>query len=103
MATMITKLKPVAPRFSAARCRKSQANRTKNRLGERSRGIDLLLGGGLDCGSSTLIIGPAGAGKSSIALQYAAAAAERRENALVFSFEESLSTMFSDRKGSVLI
>jgi circadian clock protein KaiC len=62
-------------------------------------GIDLLLGGGLDCGSTTLIIGPAGAGKSSIALQYAAAAAERGESALVFSFEESLSTMFKRSRG----
>jgi len=62
-------------------------------------GIDLLLGGGLDRGTSTLLIGPAGSGKSSIALQYAAAAAERGEKALVFTFEESLTTIFRRSHG----
>jgi circadian clock protein KaiC len=56
-------------------------------------GIDALLGGGLDRGTSTLIIGAAGSGKSSIALQYAFAAAERGERSLLFSFEERLHTM----------
>ncbi len=62
-------------------------------------GIDRLLGGGLDRGTSTLVIGPAGSGKSSIALQYAAAAAERGESALVFTFEEGLTTMFKRSQG----
>lgn len=62
-------------------------------------GIDLLLGGGLDLCTSTLIIGPAGSGKSSIAVQYAAAAAERGENALVLTFEEGLATLFKRSRG----
>ena len=61
--------------------------------------IDLLLGGGLDRGTSTLIMGSAGAGKSSIATQYAAAAAARGERALVFTFEESLATMYKRSQG----
>ena len=52
-------------------------------------GIDALLGGGLDLGSSTLIMGPAGVGKSTLASQYAVAAARRGENVAMFIFDES--------------
>lgn len=52
--------------------------------------LDNLLGGGLDRGSSSLLMGPAGAGKSSIALHYAVAAANRGEQVAIYSFEESL-------------
>ncbi len=51
--------------------------------------IDALLGGGLDLGSSTLIMGPAGVGKSTLATQYAVAAAERGERSALFIFDES--------------
>jgi circadian clock protein KaiC len=51
--------------------------------------IDALLGGGLDRGSSTLIMGPAGVGKSTLATQYAVAAAKRGERAALFIFDES--------------
>ncbi|HET7711996.1 MAG TPA: ATPase domain-containing protein, partial [Thermoanaerobaculia bacterium] len=51
--------------------------------------IDALLGGGLDLGSSTIILGPAGAGKSSLAAQYATAAAKQGEIAAMFIFDES--------------
>lgn len=54
--------------------------------------LDQLLGGGLDSGTSTLLMGPAGCGKSTIAAQYAVAAAERGENAAVFTFDETLAT-----------
>jgi circadian clock protein KaiC len=52
-------------------------------------GIDALLGGGLDRGTSILLTGPAGAGKSSVAVQYAVAAAKRGERAALFIFDES--------------
>jgi circadian clock protein KaiC len=55
--------------------------------------LDRLLGGGIDVGSSTLLAGPSGAGKSTIALQYALAAAQRGEHAVVFSFDESRTTL----------
>lgn len=51
--------------------------------------VDALLGGGLEMGSSTLIMGPAGVGKSTLATQYAVAAANRREHAALFIFDES--------------
>jgi circadian clock protein KaiC len=50
--------------------------------------LDLLLGGGIDRGTSTLLIGPAGSGKTTVALQYAAAAAARGDHAAIFTFEE---------------
>jgi circadian clock protein KaiC len=61
--------------------------------------LDELLGGGLDRGSSTLILGPAGSGKSSIAAQYAAAAAERGERAASFIFDEGANTYLTRAAG----
>jgi circadian clock protein KaiC len=56
--------------------------------------LDRMLGGGLDFGTSTLILGPAGTGKSSIAIQYAVAAAKRGERAALFMFDERLGTVY---------
>ena len=53
-------------------------------------GLDELLGGGLDRGSSCLILGPAGTGKSLIALYFALAAVARGERAALFIFDEEL-------------
>jgi circadian clock protein KaiC len=55
-------------------------------------GLDALWGEGIDRGTSTLLMGPAGSGKSSIAMSYAVAAARRGENAAVFLFEEWIRT-----------
>ena len=55
-------------------------------------GLDELLGGGLHSGTSTLLMGPAGCGKSTIASCYAVAAARRGERAVVFTFDETLTT-----------
>jgi circadian clock protein KaiC len=55
--------------------------------------LDSLLGGGPDRGTSTLLVGPAGAGKSTIAVQYAVAAAQRGDHAVVFAFDESAATL----------
>ncbi|HEU4521513.1 MAG TPA: ATPase domain-containing protein, partial [Thermoanaerobaculia bacterium] len=52
--------------------------------------LDQMLGGGVDRGTSTLIMGPAGSGKSALATQYAVAAARRGERAAMFFFEESI-------------
>ena len=54
--------------------------------------LDRLLGGGLPAGTSTLLLGPAGTGKSTIASQFAAAAAARGERSAVFVFDENLGT-----------
>ena len=48
-----------------------------------------MLGAGIDRGTSTVIMGPAGSGKSALTTQYVAAAARRGEKAAMFMFEES--------------
>ena len=50
--------------------------------------LDKMLGGGLDRGTSTLLLGPAGTGKSVVAAQYACAAARRGEKVAIFGFDE---------------
>lgn len=52
------------------------------------RELDALLGGGLDRGSATLLVGPTGSGKSVLASQLAVAAAERGEHVEIFVFDE---------------
>ena len=61
--------------------------------------LDKLFGGGIPRGSSTLVIGPTGAGKSSIAMQYAYAAAKRGDRAIVYAFDEVLRTAKARAKG----
>lgn len=79
----------VFPRLVAAE------SRTDGGHGAASTGIpklDALLGGGLDRGTSTLFIGPAGAGKSAIATQICVAAAARGEHVTMYLFDEGLDT-----------
>src|SRR6202044_2019122 len=52
--------------------------------------LDALLGGGIERGSSTLVLGPAGTGKSTFALQFVFAACKRGEKAAFFVFDEEL-------------
>ncbi len=61
--------------------------------------LDTLLGGGIPRGSSTLLMGPAGSGKSSIAIQYAIAAMNRGEVAALFTFEEGTGSLYSRTLG----
>jgi circadian clock protein KaiC len=55
--------------------------------------LDQLLGGGLERGTNALLIGAAGVGKSSLALTYAIAAADRGEHAVFFAFDEGRGTV----------
>jgi len=52
--------------------------------------LDALLGGGIEQGSSTLVMGPAGSGKSLLTVQFAVSAALRGEKAALFIFDEEL-------------
>jgi len=61
--------------------------------------LDTLLGGGLDSGTSTLLLGPAGCGKSTIAARYAVSAAEQGGCAALFAFDETLATLVIRGKG----
>jgi circadian clock protein KaiC len=57
--------------------------------------LDALLGGGPRRGTSLLLMGPSGSGKSSVATRYALAAAERGERAFIFAFDESAAMLRS--------
>jgi circadian clock protein KaiC len=61
--------------------------------------LDALLGGGIERGTSTLIVGAAGTGKSSVAAQFVAAAAARGQRAALFIFDESVNTLLSRAEG----
>ena len=50
--------------------------------------LDQLLGGGLDAGTGTLFMGPAGSGKSTVAAMFASRAAHQGHKALYFAFDE---------------
>ena len=62
-------------------------------------GLDQLLGGGIERGTSTLIVGSAGTGKSTIAAQFCAAAADRGQRAAMFVFDENRDTLLKRTKG----
>lgn len=61
--------------------------------------IDALLSGGLPRGSSTLVMGPAGSGKSTIATLYAMAAAKRGEHCSILLFDESAESHIARSRG----
>ena len=61
--------------------------------------LDNLVGGGLDRGTSTLLLGPAGCGKTSIALRWLTTAAEHGEKAAAFIFEETTNTLLGRAAG----
>ena len=61
-------------------------------------GLDKLFGGGLDRGTTTLILGPAGTGKSSLAIQYAVKMAAQGERSAIFTFDETRAVMLTRAK-----
>lgn len=68
-------------------------------LGSGLPALDALLGGGVERGSSVLILGPAGTGKSLVALSFIAAAIARGEPAAMFVFDEELGLLFQRALG----
>jgi circadian clock protein KaiC len=60
--------------------------------------LDTLLGGGLERGTNALFIGAAGVGKSSLALAYVTAAAQRGEQTAFFAFDEGRGTIYARAK-----
>ena len=74
--------------LSAARCSRARDGRARHACYERDP-IDTLVGGGLERGTSTLLMGPSGVGKSTIACTYCHAALARDEAVLVLLFDET--------------
>jgi circadian clock protein KaiC len=86
----------VFPRLVAA---DSRSNQAPEPVSSGIPELDALTGGGLDRGTSTLLIGPAGCGKTSIAVQWAATAAKRGECCALFTFEEGPQTLLTRAAG----
>jgi circadian clock protein KaiC len=61
--------------------------------------LDELLGGGIERGTSTLISGAAGTGKSTLAAQFIWAACERGERCSMFMFDEGMATLLTRSAG----
>jgi circadian clock protein KaiC len=72
---------------------------SENRMTSDIPELDDLLGGGLERGTSTLIVGAAGTGKSSLAAQFAVANARRGHKSALFVFDESRNTLLSRMTG----
>jgi circadian clock protein KaiC len=82
----------VFPRLVAAEHRQTSE---RARLGSGVAALDELMGGGIEEGTSTLMIGAAGTGKSTLAAQFVRAAADRGQSAAIFLFDESPQTLLS--------
>jgi circadian clock protein KaiC len=61
--------------------------------------LDALLGGGLAKGTSNLLMGPAGTGKSSLSTQFVMSAVARGENAVIYLFDEGCETFIERSMG----
>jgi circadian clock protein KaiC len=79
----------------------SEHKRAFNRdvLKSQSSELDALLGGGIERGSSALVLGPAGTGKSLLTLTFAASAIARGEKAAMFVFDEEEGLLIERAKG----
>lgn len=85
----------IFPRLVAADHRKDG---TGENVSSGISGLDALLGGGMASGSSTLMIGPAGTGKSLLVLHYLKETVARGNRAALFVFDEELGLLFNRAK-----
>lgn len=86
----------VYPRLVAA---ESRVLIKRNLLSSGLTELDILLGGGLEEGTSTLLAGPPGTGKSSLASQFAFCAMQKGHKAAMFLFEESINNLLNRSEG----
>jgi circadian clock protein KaiC len=86
----------IFPRLIAAEYRRTSS---RAQLDSGVPGLDTMLGGGIERGTSTLLLGAAGTGKSTLAAMFAARAAARGQRASMFLFDESQNTLLSRMAG----
>jgi circadian clock protein KaiC len=86
----------VYPRLSKGEKPQSPAS---GYLASGNAGLEALLGGGLSRGTSTLITGAAGTGKTVLSLQYVCAAVARGEKARLYMFDERVTTFEMRARG----
>ena len=80
----------IFPRLVAA---EHHVNFKRESFPSGSKGLDAMLGGGLDRGTSNMFMGPPGTGKSTIAIRFTLTAAQKGEKVLFFIFDETIGTM----------
>ncbi len=86
----------IFPRIVASEhTRRNKPNVLKSGITE----MDNLMGGGIDSGTSVLLLGPAGVGKSSLSIQYAVEAARNGHASAIFTFDERIQTMLNRSEG----
>lgn len=85
----------VFPRLIAAEHRRDFK---RGRINSGLPGFDRLLGGGIEQGSSTLVLGPAGSGKTTLTWQFVAEAIRKGDKAAMFVFDEELGLLFDRAK-----
>ena len=61
--------------------------------------LDKMFGGGVSRGSTSLFMGPAGCGKSTVATKFLASAADRDERGLMFTTDETVETVMTRCRG----
>jgi circadian clock protein KaiC len=86
----------VFPRLVAAEHR---IGYTRDTVPSGVAALDALVGGGLTRGTSTLVMGPAGSGKSLLASHFVHHAVSRGDRASVFIFDEGIGTYFAGTNG----
>lgn len=86
----------VFPRLISAEHRSDHPRRT---ISTDNGPLDALLGGGFDSGTSTLVLGPAGTGKSLFAMTFIKSAIARGERASMFIFDEEIGLLISRALG----
>ena len=72
---------------------------TRDMVTSDSPELNALLGGGVERGSSILVLGPAGTGKSTLGLTFVKSAIERGERAAMFVFDEELGLLVERARG----
>jgi circadian clock protein KaiC len=85
----------VFPRLIAA---EHHAKFRRRSVSSGIRALDDLFGGGMDCGTTVLILGPAGTGKSTLAMQYARQMAAEGDGSMFFAFDETRGIMLARAK-----
>jgi circadian clock protein KaiC len=86
----------VFPRLVSA---EHKGNFTRETVPIDNAGLNTLIGGGFERGASTLILGPAGTGKSLLTLSFVRSAIRRGERAAMFVFDEELGLLFERARG----
>lgn len=87
----------IFPRLISAEHRPENIDRSELPSGIAE--LDMLFGGGVSRGSTSLFMGPAGCGKSTIATKFLQSAAERGERGIMFACDETVESVMTRSRG----